>query len=1197
MKKSLLFLLFLAFSTAIVAQQTARVVQLGNQKRTETYVNPFGKDSIKFTILGQKDTILTEEYYANGRIDTKIWTNDSIHVFDNVGRLREIYYAADKTTAKLSVNYAPSISYYFNGEVEKRFHKTPTGNSTDIFQRNGDFIARTVQQQLGPKTLYKVKMDKQGKIVSAMKADTLSVVAGIKTYIIYDTLFYPNGRVSSISHEKKIRKPDGDIGRSRLTEQYYNQDGTLRVALLPDSLDLIPFKDNVDCYYGLKNERGDTIYPARFDRIQNFSDNFWLAHQGTQVIFMRKDGKILSHVPINNIYSLNWSEDRDNYYSSRNREAYLSDTWTYPRRPTPYFGFESDGKHGVIDRNGLILMPPQYPLFDGINAAGSLLSIEVRDKQLHSVLAEHIIDRKGNYVPNNIYPSVNFTNVPNFFSFSKTSPADTSRWHYRGLMNQSGEVLLEDVYVSVSNSQLSTNNKFLWVKKGKESRNYNGDKDFSDEIYGLYDPENRRWVLPCIYKQTHENNQSEMILTDTFTKKSGIVSRSGEILLPFVYDTIDRFNGANICILNKNGQYQVYDVTRRRIGKETYQKLVLNSISDNYYSRFSSSDYQSGSCGGPVIPLIMAQKNSKWGILDLNGTVILPLIYDYAGSYGTLAFVKNNEADIISGSFFPDPKPQKKDIYQLNYNSEYYFRYDYEQFLTTYRLIGSNNEEQQFVVDSLRHVLLPPQYESIQSQGDWEILEDKAANRLILFKNEGEVEPFPYSKTVKWVDYNVPTMVLANEEGKGFEILNRRTGQVYQNFDGGAFVIVNDEIGTYFVKTDTPSVAPIENREDLPRVCGDTFLIDDSNWRLYDSMGKSLNINAFRYPIAFDEGIGIGTIGEKFGVWRLDGSVVIPPQYVNARWRMDRQRIIAYESRGLKTWLLLFDRTGKTLVNAGRYDGISSFYGKYALVSLGDKTGLIDSMGVEIIAPASLDNDQFNLRDSLNLVNVEYLKMMKEKYEDFLGSRENTSLPISIYKYKDAHKGTPIHPDSLALPNALRNRLWQYLLQTQVEQEIDKADFKRIYRAEAFKTYDVYIDYCPTINPTNTLRYVFVDSLHISFALLSDSAAKSNFTNYWKTKTGWKRQQLSDILILNRDNILKINALMTEKLRQLADKSIDCGESSSFIERTQNTFLTTPNGLNFYFTSNEKDPDAWSLTNYVPILLTWAELKPFRTPQ
>ena len=1171
MKKSLLFLLFLAFSTLLTAQQTSRVEQLGDQKRRETYVNEFGYDSLKFTISGKNDTVFTETYRINGRIESKIWGKDSTYIFDGLGRLREIWYQPNETT------HTPNVSYYSNGEIKERFQKTPMGTIIEEFKDNGDFIVRVVWQNISPTIKYCIRMDKYGKVLRSTKTDTLSIIKDTKTYLVYDTVFYSNGRIMSVDNDKRIEH----IGRTdyeQLVKKDYTSDGTLQLDLLPDSLDLIPFKDNVDCYYGLKNKHGDTIYPARFDQINGFNGNFWLVYQGTEVVLMRRDGKILSHTPMNNLYLLNCPFNETQDLHSRMHNPYAPNHWVSLTKYPPYFTFKLGDKYGIMDRNGLVILPPQYPQFNAVDSSGSLFSIVVRDKHIKKILTQHIIDRKGNYIPNNIYPYVAFTNVPNFFAFSKTSPADTSHWQYEGLVNQSGEVLLEAIYTSVNNTKLAYDNKILWVQKGKESYNDDGERFFSNSIYGLYDPERRRWILPCVYENIGSNEWGELILMDTFTKKSGIVSRSGEILLPFVYDDIDRFGGANICAVSKNGQYQIYDVSRRRLGKDIYQNLVLSSMGTDYYGGFYD-DYQR-SCT-PSTPLIVAQKHNKWGFVDLNGVVALPLKYDYVGRDRGMAFVKNNKVDVITGKFFPDPMP-KKDI-----NQGYY-----RELLTTYSLVGSK-EAQTFVVDSLNNVLLPPQYKRIQNGGDWEILENKEAKRLILFKNVGKVEPFPYSKQVRWAASNVPMMTLEHEDNKGLEILNRQTGQVYQNFDGGAMAIVDYKTATYFVKTDTPVAALLEQGK-LPYVCSDTFLIDDCNWRLYNALGQPLTPTVFRYPIDFRYGIGIGAVGDMYGVWRLDGSTLLPPQYQNLRFEMDDQRFVAYENRGLKTWLSLFDRKSKQLVKAGRYDGISEFYGKYALVSLGDKTGLIDSLGVEIIAPTSLDNDQFNLMDSLNVFNIQIIKARpKDRSPYWHDDYRLKALPIVTYTDKNA----VLHPDSLAISNTLRNRLWQYLLQTQVERVIHKADFKQIKRADAYATYEVYNDNCYRYRATNTLRYVFVDSLHISFALLSDSAAKSNFTNYWKTKRGWERQELSNILILNQDNILKINALMTEKLRQLADKSIDCGESTSFIERTRNTFLTTPTGLNFYFTSNDKDPEAWNLTNYIPIHLSWAELKPFRTPQ
>ena len=75
----------------------------------------------------------------------------------------------------------------------------------------------------------------------------------------------------------------------------------------------------------------------------------------------------------------------------------------------------------------------------------------------------------------------------------------------------------------------------------------------------------------------------------------------------------------------------------------------------------------------------------------------------------------------------------------------------------------------------------------------------------------------------------------------------------------------------------------------------------------------------------------------------------------------------------------------------------------YALVSLGDKIGLIDTNGREIIAPMSLENDTYNLVDSL----TQAVERFKKKHITIL-----TAIPLIIQKsliYRE-YNGLNRHP-------------------------------------------------------------------------------------------------------------------------------------------------------------------------------------------
>ena len=128
--------------------------------------------------------------------------------------------------------------------------------------------------------------------------------------------------------------------------------------LLPDSVILIPFKDNVECYYGLKNRRGDTILTPQFDQIEPFGQDLFKAKIGTKVVMLRKDGKILTKNTMNDIapVALNIgygsSSDRDNL--SQADFSFYEALTSYPQ----YFNFKVGEKFGLIGLKGL----PFYPL-------------------------------------------------------------------------------------------------------------------------------------------------------------------------------------------------------------------------------------------------------------------------------------------------------------------------------------------------------------------------------------------------------------------------------------------------------------------------------------------------------------------------------------------------------------------------------------------------------------------------------------------------------------------------------------------------------------------------------------------------------------------------------------------------------------------------------------------------------------------
>ena len=111
----------------------------------------------------------------------------------------------------------------------------------------------------------------------------------------------------------------------------------------------------------------------------------------------------------------------------------------------------------------------------------------------------------------------------------------------------------------------------------------------------------------------------------------------------------------------------------------------------------------------------------------------------------------------------------------------------------------------------------------------------------------------------------------------------------YYTRDGTLRVdVVSDSLynGTYFLKADTQKIIATIEYDNRPRVCADTFLIDDNDCRLYDSVGKSLTTNVFRYPIQFQNGVGIGASNNK------KASTLPSKPFFFIKIRMNKSRIL-----------------------------------------------------------------------------------------------------------------------------------------------------------------------------------------------------------------------------------------------------------------------------------------------------------------
>ena len=419
------------------------------------------------------------------------------------------------------------------------------------------------------------------------------------------------------------------------------------------------------------------------------------------------------------------------------------------------------------------------------------------------------------------------------------------------------------------------------------------------------------------------------------------------------------------------------------------------------------------------------------------------------------------------------------------------------------------------------------------------------------------------------------------------------------------------EAATFFVKRDTPLINRYDKEKtsfrdiNLKEINLNELNEEDKDWLMYNNEGKLLDNTPFRCPTDFKKGVGIGVQGDYFNLYKTDGTILKPFKkdininkssensknteggikgYKNIRRAPNLGFYTLFYRQGLTPMVVLTKDNGEILVENNRYDGISEFYGQYALVSDGKKIGLIDTLGREIIAPQDLRTYKGHFMDSLDLYNKlkreEYFKRSKNTY------LKEIKLPISIHKDNTTRY---IHPDSLKITAFQRAALWNLMLEQwtsiqtindfMIPQVSHKANASFFYGTHKNAKIDCKIPKKISIGDS-TLSFVLTQEPYIL-------NLEKEFHNFYYKNNRWEALQINDLLHIQGENRWLLNDLMIKKIKALKDAQIDCSNTSAFVTTVENRFMLTTEGIDFCFNSTG------SREEFVIISFTWGELKPF----
>jgi WG containing repeat len=1184
MKLPILILSLIATTSAIYAQSPQIKVLKNGERHTYSYKK--GGDSLQLTILGKKDTVQETVYYRNGQPQSMVWKNDSSYTFDELGRLETIDYDV------LSGNNTKKNMrrFYANGQLKGLISFKNNVYLTQEFSKTGQVLnlQRTI---FAPTYTYKRREGKNGVLVSASRTDTLSKGAEPKTFT-QDTVFYINGQPYRIYTRGNQPEYWG--------YQYFTKEG-LPETTLTDSLILHPFKNNVECYYGLSNKRGDTVVQPRFDRIENIDGQFWLAYTGADALLLQPNGAPIS-TPFTHLKGIRRLNSTTPYQKGKNNNYWFGGNEHLGRDTLDrdYFEFKDGDKYGVVNRKLDIIVPPQY-FRPGERYVGDAQYFEFVDKNKDTVKRTGYLTRQGVALFPDRFKGVHYTYFKDYFFLSLlpferfyehddgedgwrndrrlTDYYDNDRFtgdrkarqNYLGIGKADGTIVLEPKYHSITHVDDA-----LFIASVSKERTSLGEFVKHD---GIYDGDTKKWLLDTIdfeVMNKYPRTLDFFIVKHVPTKKYGLMDKKGRYILPLSYESIEFTPlNQNFLVLKKGNTYQIATIKgeKKSITPKKYQYLTPMTFWT------SSLDKEE------AFFCFLAKQNNKWGVIDATGKVLKPFIYDYASKpedYNQkFLLVKNNQAEYYGITSFPNELGA-------------YPNFDNAVSSEEVRAFSLEDDYQTvFFINNSGKVIVPPQYKggTYIGDGNFYFLQDAQKKKKFVFKTNGRLVDFPFTYSISWASPKSSVMLVRDSVAVSHGVVST-DGKVLVPTNNYGVAVGDAETSTFFVKHGIPLLNNDDSQSQVPeyfRVNGDSLNVEDQNWVMYDHNGKQVGDKPFRFPIQFIKGVGVGMKDADFSLYRTDGSKITVGGVQNfnniRRVERDNDNFYAlYFNQGMTPQLILTKPNGDMLIESGRYDGISKFYGKYALVSKAGKIGLVDTLGKEVLPPQDLTQSSQHLTDSLAVEN-RFIEEMREKYPR-KATKDLIELPISFpYLKKEAQ------PDSLGVNSPQRAMLLNLMLQKSLHKTLKTASDVKIPRSLIkYASYQLIFNYhSDYYNDMKTHRLVVTDST-MAF-VLSDRGQgfKSTLTfyNFYRHNNHWEELKINDILQIQGANRWKMNDLMIQKVKALKDEQIDCSNASAFVTTVENRWMLTKDGVDFCFDSTGSSGDL------VIISFTWAELQPF----
>jgi WG containing repeat len=1123
--------------------------------------------------IRQNDTFCTENWLENGKFHSIRW-HDSAHYF----HLNQII--AQKTYGPKRVHstwlpivayveqvpymniseaqYDEFTTYYPDGHLENQtLFKNDSVFSHFRYAPNGQLHESVICQKQKNNIFNYLKTNEN--VTKKFIIDTAA-----KTI---ERFGYRNNRLVQHEFFNALSMEQTNLVKQELIDSL----GKVDFIWERDTLTCYPDKDNGVCLYGFRNQKGDWVIPPKYESVELFNHAFYIANQAGKYGIINKYAEIV--VP----FIWDYLEELD-----RNRWAWISNESKPIRNPSHPFVFEDidlkpnpaiellcrqHQNYGVIDMYGNIMLQPIYQSVR--QGYYGLYEVSVSDKSKWG-----IVDGAGHILVPPQYWKIAFTPYKDLFITATESG--------QGLVNDKGKTLLP---MSYSKFHISENQKrYIWVSKSEKDQRYylfHADKGWLVDTNAHSES---NWYFLRFQKLVRKDASLE--------KQLGLFDRESSILLlPFEYQAIikdeshiynpkasydsysETYQMSHLYYCQQQGKWGVFDAVHRKwILPLKYDKIHPFRIKDRFY---------------------MVSVQGRWQVLDENAKPYFAETVDFIGIaryFNTFetdddaprihnqgyAVIQNDTTICYTDASFPEPS-----LRECFFSKEV-------------KIIAVGEEAELYAIDTLGKIILSPQFKPVFGLKGAVILRSDATKEQKMIDIQGNITSF-------LPKYDIVQM---NKKYDWVLVHDTLTHQL------GVYNWMQKEIFPPNALAITPPDrhAIIWVRHDSAWTLGEKPSGIDTNWQMYHKTGALLTNQRFDYPFKWANDLGIGRVRGKQGLWNSKGQNILPPHYDKIFYD-EHERIfhLMRQTEEDKFEFGFANAKGQLIIDAV-FKNMSFFSGNLAFVETEQGYGMIQKNGQYRIQPQvfALANAPFPILDTMERGAAATLPILASTEDDLFPQENQLLWQQHIFKAPYPNAKNPFSDTfTVKIP---RFRAENLLLEKIVSRYFLSGRAIPIFKQDSIFAFNAPLFVLKEVSPRlttllkqsslrqheNVIESVIGMDNYLSFTesehtINGFSSNIYNFYNFKLQNNIWEEVYLDNFLLLNDANVVALNQIMFQKIRNLKNKEMDCGNPSEYMKRVENQFQILSGGIQFLMPTNTNN-DLWE---FVEILFTWEELKAF----